>query len=136
MSDEIIKPPTTSDNSLAPALSCIGHKVRVKFTGSCLKQDKIIFTHIIVVVNIYIFYILSVSTRGYVDYPTLENCLFGAAELTQSFDIHKYKYAGYGIGFDRRGTFLFRSGFGCYVISFRDIDNKKKKFLANAIHKD
>ena len=51
--------------------------------------------------------------------------MFGAAELTQSFDIHKYKYAGCGIGFDRRGTFLFRSGFGCYVINFRDVDNKK-----------
>ena len=60
MSDEIIKPP---------------NKVRVKFTGSCLKQGKIIFTHKIVVVNIYIFYELSVSTRGYDDYPTLENCL-------------------------------------------------------------
>ena len=45
LSDEIIKPPNTSDNSLAPALSYIANKTRVKFDGSCLKQDKIRFTH-------------------------------------------------------------------------------------------
>ena len=39
MSDEIIKPSNTSDNSLALALSYIGNKTRVKFDGSCLKQD-------------------------------------------------------------------------------------------------
>ena len=35
---ESIKPPTTSDNSLNPALNYYGTKIRVKFTGSCLKQ--------------------------------------------------------------------------------------------------
>ena len=43
MCDESIKPPTTSDNSIAPALSCFGNKARVKFDGICLKQDKFIF---------------------------------------------------------------------------------------------
>ena len=42
---ESIKPPTTSDNSLTPALSYYGTKTRVKFTGSCLKQSKISYTH-------------------------------------------------------------------------------------------
>ena len=37
LSDEITEPPTTSDNSLAPTLSCIGKKTRVKFNESCLK---------------------------------------------------------------------------------------------------
>ena len=37
LSAESIKPPTTSHNSLTPALSYYGTKVRVKFTGSCLK---------------------------------------------------------------------------------------------------
>ena len=41
LSAESIKPPTTSDNSLTPALNYYGNKVRVKFTGSCLKQQKI-----------------------------------------------------------------------------------------------
>ena len=38
-------PPSTSDNILAPALSYIGNKSRVKFGGGCLKQDKVTFTH-------------------------------------------------------------------------------------------
>ena len=40
-----IEPPTTSDNSLTPALSYYGTKTRLKFTGSCLKQPKISYTH-------------------------------------------------------------------------------------------
>ena len=38
LSGESIKPPTTSDNSLTPALNYYGTKTRVKFTGICLKQ--------------------------------------------------------------------------------------------------
>ena len=41
MSNEVVKPPTTSDNCLAPALSYVGNKTRVKFDGSCLKQDNL-----------------------------------------------------------------------------------------------
>ena len=35
--DETIKLPITSDNSLAPALTYTGDKIRVKFDGGCLK---------------------------------------------------------------------------------------------------
>ena len=38
LSAESIKTPTTSDNSLTPALSYYGTKTRIKFIGSCLKQ--------------------------------------------------------------------------------------------------
>ena len=69
LSDEIIKLPTTFVNSLAPALSYIGNKTRVQFYGSCLKQDKITFTHG-TIVNIYIVYKRSVSNHRYDDYPT------------------------------------------------------------------
>ena len=41
LSNEVVKPPTTSDNCLAPALSYVGNKTRVKFDGSCLKQDNL-----------------------------------------------------------------------------------------------
>ena len=68
LSDEIIKSPNTSDNSLAPALSYISNKIRVQFDGDCLKQDKITFTHG-KIVNICIVYKISFSTRGYDDYP-------------------------------------------------------------------
>ena len=44
LSAESIKPPTTSDNSLIPELSSIDYKIRVKFTGSCLKQTKITYS--------------------------------------------------------------------------------------------
>ena len=70
LSAESIKPPTTSDNSLTPALSYYGTKTRVKFTGSCLKQPKISYTHG-KVVNIYIFYELGASS-SHNDDPTLK----------------------------------------------------------------
>ena len=35
-------------------------------------------------------------------YPTLENCFFGAVNLTRHVDVDQYKYSGYGIGFDRK----------------------------------
>ena len=61
LSNESIKPPTTSDNSLNPRLSYYGTKIRVQFTGSCLKQPKFTFTHK-KIVNIYIVYELGAST--------------------------------------------------------------------------
>ena len=45
LSSESNKPPTTSDNSLTPALSYYGTKTKVKFTGSCSKQSKISYIH-------------------------------------------------------------------------------------------
>ena len=38
---------------------------------------------------------------------TLDNCLFGSVELIKNADLDKYKYSGYGIGFDSRLEFLF-----------------------------
>ena len=58
LSTESIKPPTTSDNSLAAALDYYGTKTRVNFTGSCLKQGKVTFNHK-KVVNTYIVYELN-----------------------------------------------------------------------------
>ena len=82
-SDETIKPPSTSDNSLTPALSYYrASKIRVKFTGSCLKQDKVIFNHKNVV-NIYIVYELGASTSNIIDL-TLKNCLICAVTLTKN----------------------------------------------------
>ena len=60
-SAESIKPPTTSDNSLTPALTFYGTKTRVKFTGTCLKQSKTSYTQG-KVVNIYIVYELGTSS--------------------------------------------------------------------------
>ena len=45
LSAESIKPPTTSDNSLNPIINYYNYNIRLKFTGSCLKQQKITYTH-------------------------------------------------------------------------------------------
>ena len=133
--NESIKPPTTTNNILTPELNYYGTKTKVKFTGSCLKQSSHIFTHK-KVVNIYIVYELAASSSHTSD-PTIKNCLFGAVTLTRNAGIEKYKYSGYGIGFDRRSTFPFPSGgFGQNVLMFgadmstsTHVDNKKKDIL-------
>ena len=40
----------------------------------------------------------------------MENCLFGAANLTNNADNGRYKYSGYGNGFDRHGSYLYPNG--------------------------
>ena len=67
---------TTSDYKLIPELSFFGTKTKVEFTGSCLKQDKVIFNHG-KVVSIQIDYEMS-KNINISDYPTLKKCLFGA----------------------------------------------------------
>ena len=69
-------------------------------------HSKISYTHG-KIVNIYIVYELGAS-NSHVNDPTLKNCLFGPVALTKNADIDKYGYSGYGIGFDRRGSFHFQ----------------------------
>ena len=67
----------------------------------------------------------------------LENCLFGAVTLTKNTDIDKYGYSGYGIGFDRHGSFSFPGTgvgknairFGVDMSSSTKIDTRKKGIL-------
>ena len=100
-----------------------------------MKQDKVTFNHR-KVINIYIFYEIDKSFN-ISDYLTLENCLFGAVTLTKNADIDKYGYYGYGIGFDRHGSFWFPgTGVGKNVIRFgvdmsssTKIDTRKKGIL-------
>ena len=56
--------------------------------------------------------------------------------MIKNVDIDKYKYSGYGIGFDRRGNFLVSGRFGRNLILFgvdmtssSQADNKKKDTL-------
>ena len=136
LSDENIKPTTTSNNSLSPTIDYYGTKIRLKFSGSCLKQwNTLTYTHKIIV-NIYIAYELGASNSF--DYDlTLKNSLFGAVRLTKNADIDKDHYSGYGIWFDRRSSFSFQGGrFGQNVIIFGagmnssiHIENNKKYIL-------
>ena len=68
---------------------------------------------------------------------TIENALFGAVSLTKNADVDKYKYSGYGIAFDRKGSFSFPGGgdgqnviiFGVDMNSCIHVDNKGKAIL-------
>ena len=91
MSDEIIEPPSVSDNSLAPALRNVGKKTRVKFDWDCLKQDKITFTHG-KIVNIYVVY----------EIRTLK-CKFWRL-LSSQVKIRQIPY----VNFETTGQFFFR----------------------------
>ena len=115
----------------------MGTKPRVRFSGSCLKQNAITYNHG-KSVNIYILYKINKTDNTTSSDPTLENCLFGAVTLTKNADIDKYKYSGYGIGFNRKVSFSFPStGLGRNVIIFgvdmssstSKIDNRKKDIL-------
>ena len=136
LSNESIKPPTTSDNSLTPILNYYGTKTKVSFDMSCLKQDKVTFNHG-KIVNIYIVYgiIRIANINGNRNSNlTVQNALFGAVSLTKNADVNKYKYSGYGITFDGTSRFLFRGGrngqnvvvFGVDMNSFIHVDNKGK----------
>ena len=77
----------------------------------------------------------------------LKKYLFGTVTLTKIADTDKYKYSGYGIGFNRRSSFSFPSGgfgqnilfFGVDMSSSVHINNNKKKtywFSEKDQHKD
>ena len=69
-------------------------------------------------------------------YPTLENCLVGAVKLIKHVDVYQYKYSGYGMAFDRKGSSSIGDEvggnvtiFGVDISSSSHIDNKKKDIL-------
>ena len=131
LSDENITPPSAPHSFLNPSLSNLGTKTRVRFSRSCLKRDTIKYNHW-KIVNIYIVYEIHKNENTTSSDPTLENCLFGAVSFTKNSDIGKYKYSGYGIGFDRKATLSFANGVGRNVIiigvdmsSSIKIDNRK-----------
>ena len=117
-----------SNYSVTQFLDYYGTKTRVEYSGSCLKQDKITYTHGKVV---------NIKSINISNYPALENCLFGAVSLTKNADIDRYGYHGYGIGFDRHGSFSFPgTGLGRNVIIFgvdmsssTKTNDKKKEIL-------
>ena len=131
MSNEVIKPP---NNTLAPEVKFTGKRMYVKFSGRCLKQDKITFNHG-KTVNIYIVYDLMSNLNNFD--PTLKNCLFGAIKLTKNSDVDKYEHAGYGIGFDSKGNSSHPSGgngvnvviFGADMSSSAHANNEIKSIL-------
>lgn len=102
---KIIKSPATVNNILNVSLDCLGAKMRVRFNGSYLKQDKIIYAHK-TIVTVYIVYERNKSFNIN-SYPTLENCLFGADKLTKNndFDMRKH-FLDMGLDWTEKEGFL------------------------------
>ena len=73
LSDESIKPSSTSNKTLNPSVNYVGTKARVEFNRDSLKQDKISFDNG-KIVNIYIVYEIdrSVDIVDISSYPTLD----------------------------------------------------------------
>ena len=88
LSNESIMVISASDNSLNPTLSYHNTRITIKFTGCCLKQTKVSYTHR-KIVNIYIVYELDASCSNDSD-PILKLCLFGAVTLAKNADVDKY----------------------------------------------
>ena len=125
----------TNNYSLNPRMDHYDmSKIRIQFDGSFLNR----FPPTILqgnIVNIYIVYEITSDYKD-INYPTLENCLFGSVKLTKNADIDKYGYTGYGIGFHRETSFSFDNDFGKNVIIFgvdmsssKKIGNRKKDIL-------
>ena len=99
---------TKSESNFAPTF--VDHHLLpdINFNGHCLIKKNISIPK--KVVNLYISYTLGPQLRNSNTDFTLSNCLFGSVKLTKNADLDKYKYSGYGIGFDSRSEFLFTDG--------------------------
>ena len=113
---------------LNPLLDYVGNKLRVKFNWDCLKQEKITFNHG-KIVNSYIVCEIQKSVN-ISDYPTIEHCLFGSVKLTKHVDVDKYKYSGYGVGFERKGSYSIGDEIGRNVIIL-GVDMSSSSFIDN-----
>ena len=93
LSDENIKPPAASNDSLAPVLNDISCKSPLKFDGSYLKQDKSGIFHK-KVVNIYIVRAPHLWLFNVGKDFALRDSLIQALKVTENIDPDKYKYSG------------------------------------------
>ena len=117
LSAESTAPPSASNNFLKLSLNYLDSKIRVRFSGSFLKQGKFTYTHE-KIVNIYIVYEINKNDNTSSD-PTLENVSFGAVSFTKNANIDGYKHSGYGIGCGRQGSYSHpNGGTGINVINF------------------
>ena len=94
--------------SVLPKLKNEG-RMHVSLSGNHFQQNKVKIPNNDNVINIYCVYKIDpiASTRD--DTFTIQNALFGAAEITKNADTSKYNYKGYGISFDEGRTFSKRN---------------------------
>ena len=87
--------------------------------------------------NLFIVYELDTGSRDLNTEFFLNDCLFGVVKLTKNADTDRYKYSGYGIGFDSQSAFSLPDVsigkiliiFGPDIRSYVHIDNKGKYIL-------
>ena len=103
MFNESLEVVSRTDNTLTPSINYYGDKLRLRFTGSVLKQKAVTYSHE-KVVNLYVVYEIT-NSYNTGKYPTLENASFGAVKLTENAEIDKCRYFGYQTEFDRHGTY-------------------------------
>ena len=105
MPNEKFKPPYTANKSLSQKLIQNESRIRLRFEGSCLKQEyKALFTPKNLV-NLFIVYELDKQSKNVNAEFTLKDCLFGNVIINKNADPDKYFYSGYGIRFDSRSPF-------------------------------
>ena len=95
-------------------------KIRLRFTGSCLKQDKGSFTPNNVV-NLYIVYELDRWSQDLNAKFTPKYCLFENVEITKNANPNKYSYSGYGFGFDSLSLFSIPNLIGVKMSLFLEL---------------
>ena len=102
MSNEKTEPPFTINKILSPKLTWMNNsRIRLRFTGSCLREQFANFTPNNVE-NLFIVYELDRWSQDLNAKFNLKDCLFGAVKLTKNVNHNKYSYSGYGTGFDSR----------------------------------
>ena len=81
-------------------------RINVMLEGAYFKQMRLLHPNNNNIVNIYIVYLIDpISNSRNTDY-TVQNALFGGVKITKdATDTSKHKYEGYGICFDKSGTF-------------------------------
>ena len=107
----------------------------MNFNRHCLIKNNISTTK--KVINLSISYTLGPQLKNTNTDFTLRNCLFGSVKLAKNADPDKYRYNGYGIGFDSISEFSFTDGsirrnvtiFGADMSSSVHVDNKEKNIL-------
>ena len=134
MSEENIENITNSNSNFSPAFFDHHLLPDINFNGHCLINS---FSMPKKVINLYISYTLNPQSISLNTGFALVNCLFGSLKLTKNVNLDKYKYRGYGIGFDSRSKISLPDGrmgknvisFGADMSSSVHIDNKGKGSL-------
>ena len=102
LSEEKIISTTTPTNKSATKTIYDNARIKVRFNGDLLRQNQVTYNYG-PVVNICVVYRTTLDAKT--SNIALENCLFGVVKLTTNADVDKYKYSGYGTGFDSKGSF-------------------------------